>query len=252
MNREHRNWLCRLGLHDWRNYGESIVITWKEPTVAKMRAYEIPHTSTHSRKVFTKRECLRCGIGMKRKLVNNPDGTLSSIGWEPLSESEYEKDEEPQPKMTSVRKAFAKYFVHGIAFSFLFLVLAFVLFFLIFFLIAVGSFIGLIIGFGILMLVIGGVNSFLADVIWGVETSTSFWSLLLHGFALFLILLLVNGVLVMVPNVAFPSIATTVITFVIGAFAGGFVGKKVAEWFEEEFPEEISKATEAKWADAKL
>ncbi|UCE15346.1 MAG: hypothetical protein JSV12_05565 [Candidatus Bathyarchaeota archaeon] len=140
----------------------------------------------------------------------------------------------------------AKYFVHGIAFSFLFLVLAFVLVFILVFLVAVGSFIGLIIGFGILMLTVGGLNCFLTWVIWGVEIKTSFWSVLLHGFALFLVLLLVNGILVMIPNVAFPSIATTVITFIIGAFAGGFVGKKVAELFEEEFQkEEISEAENA-------
>jgi len=146
----------------------------------------------------------------------------------------------------------AKYFVHGIAFSFLFLVLAFVLVFVLVFLVAIGSFIGLIIGFAILMLTVGGLNCFLTGTIWGVAANTSFWSVLLHGFTLFLILLLVNGILVMVPNIVFPSIATTVITFIIGAFAGGFVGKKVAELFEEEFPEEISEAAKAKWADAKL
>lgn len=83
------------------------------------------------------------------------------------------------------------------------------------------------------MLAVGGLNCFLTGVIWDVETNTSFWSVLLHGFVLFLVLLLVNGILVMVPNLAFPSIATTVITFIIGTFAGGFVGKKVAELFEE-------------------
>jgi hypothetical protein len=147
----------------------------------------------------------------------------------------------------------AKYFVHGIAFSFLSLVLAFVLVFVLVFLVAFGSFIGLIIGFGILMLTVGGLNYFLTEAIWGVETKTSFWSLLLHGFTLLVILGIVNGVLVMVPNIAFPSIATTIVTFIIGAFAGGFVGKKVAEWFEEEFQkEEISEATKAKWAGANL
>ena len=147
----------------------------------------------------------------------------------------------------------AKYFVHGIAFSLLYLVLALVLVLVLGFLIVVGSFIGLIIGFGILMLTVGGLNCFLTGVIWGEETNTSFWSILLHGVALFVILLFVNGILVMVPNIVFPSIATTVVTFIIGAFAGGFVGKKVAELFEEEYSKEkISEATKAKWADAKL
>jgi uncharacterized membrane protein len=152
--------------------------------------------------------------------------------------TEEEPSESPIPPPTSPipRMSFRvlmKYFVHGIAFSFLFLVLAFVLVFVLVFLVAVGSFIGLIIGFGILMLTIGGLNCFLTGVIWGEETNTSFWSVLLHGVVLFVILLFVNGILVMVPNLVFPSIATTVVTFIIGAFAGGFVGKKVAGLFEE-------------------
>ena len=89
VKRQNPNWLCKLGLHKWRNYGESVVITWKEPEIGRM--------SNHSKKVFTKRKCLRCGIGMKRRLVNNPDGTSSCIGWEPLSESEYEKDKFEEP-----------------------------------------------------------------------------------------------------------------------------------------------------------
>jgi hypothetical protein len=148
---------------------------------------------------------------------------------------------------------FAKYFVHGIAFSLLFIVLGLVVLFVTVALVAIGSLIGLIIGLGILMLAIGGLNCFLAEVIWGVHAKTSFWSLFFHGIVLFLALLVVNGILVAFPNFVFPSIATSVITFIIGAFAGGFVGKKVAGWFEEEFRrEEVPRALRAKWADAKL
>lgn len=88
VKRQNPNWLCKLKLHKWRNYGESVVITWKEPGVIVPTSY-----TTQSRDVFTKRKCLRCGIRMKRILIKNPDGTLSCIGWEPLSESECEKDE---------------------------------------------------------------------------------------------------------------------------------------------------------------
>ncbi|MDH5495239.1 MAG: hypothetical protein OEY24_06000 [Candidatus Bathyarchaeota archaeon] len=148
---------------------------------------------------------------------------------------------------------FAKYFMHGIAFSLLFLVLGLVVLFLTAVLVTIGSFIGLIIGFGILMLAVGGLNCFLAEVIWGVQTKTSFWSLFFHGIVLFLALLVVNGILAGIPNSVFPSITTTVITSIIGAFAGGFVGKKVAGWFEEEFRrEEHPKEIEIKWRDAKL
>ena len=148
---------------------------------------------------------------------------------------------------------FAKYFVHGFSFSLLSLVLGLVVSLVTVVLVTIGSLIGLIIGLGILMLAIGGLNCFLAGVIWGVHAKTSFWSLFFHGIVLFLALLVVNGILVAFPNFVFPSTATTVITFIIGAFAGGFVGKKVAESFEEEFRrEEVSRALRAKWADAKL
>jgi len=95
IKRQNPNWLCKLRLHKWRKYGDSVVITWKEPGVIFPKSF-----TTQSREVFTKRKCLRCGVRIKRRLVNNPDGTLSCIGWETLSESEYEKDEseEAQPK----------------------------------------------------------------------------------------------------------------------------------------------------------
>ncbi len=79
VKRQNPNWLCKLRLHKWRNHGESVVITWKEPAIIKT-PYE--KFTQKSKEVFTKRKCLRCGIEMKRKLVHNPDGTLSCIGWE--------------------------------------------------------------------------------------------------------------------------------------------------------------------------
>lgn len=93
VKRRASNWLCKLGLHKWRNYGESVMVTWREPTSKRVR----PSTTTdpnsrfrtQSREVLTKRKCLRCGIGMKRRLVKNADGTLSCVGWDQLSESEY-------------------------------------------------------------------------------------------------------------------------------------------------------------------
>lgn len=45
-----------------------------------------------SRKVFMERECLRCGVAMKRKIVTNPDGTLSCVGWEQLPKRTLETD----------------------------------------------------------------------------------------------------------------------------------------------------------------
>lgn len=36
----------------------------------------------HSKAVYEGRECKRCGLKLRRKLVRNSDGTLSAIGWE--------------------------------------------------------------------------------------------------------------------------------------------------------------------------
>jgi len=86
VKRQRQNWLCRLRLHKWRNFGEPVVITWKEPGLI------VPSSHiTQTRTVLTEKECLRCGIRMKRRLINNPDGTLSCIGWDPIPEPGYMK-----------------------------------------------------------------------------------------------------------------------------------------------------------------
>jgi hypothetical protein len=148
---------------------------------------------------------------------------------------------------------FAKYFVHGIAFSFLFLLLGIVTFLLFVVLVAIGSFIGFLIGLLILMLAIGVLNCFLAEIIWSAHTKMTFGSLLFHGVALFSVLFVVNGLLVAAPNWVIPSMATIVVTFIVGAFAGGVVGKKVAGLFEVELQrEEIPETVKAQGADQKL
>jgi len=94
------NWLCRLGLHNWRYYGESVVLTWKEPVdgawYAPRRRW--PVRRVRGEKVLTKRVCLRCGIDMARILVENADGTISSGGWEVISESRYERGKHEEPR----------------------------------------------------------------------------------------------------------------------------------------------------------
>jgi hypothetical protein len=83
--------LCRLGFHKWRNYGNQIEIFWQEPTPLKAGAKYGIDTSVglrksalgvHSEIVCEGRECKRCGIKLRRKLVTNSDGALSCVGWE--------------------------------------------------------------------------------------------------------------------------------------------------------------------------
>ncbi len=86
--------LCRLGFHKWRNYGDQIEVFWQEPTPleANVKNPNIGTSArenlldTHSRIVYEGKECKRCGMKLRRKLVTNPDGTLSAVGWEPCNE----------------------------------------------------------------------------------------------------------------------------------------------------------------------
>jgi len=148
-------------------------------------------------------------------------------------------------------KDLAKYFVHGIAFSILFLILGIVWAFIFALLVFVGFIIGLVIGLGLLFLIVGYLNSVITSFLW-FEVKTSFWDLFLHGVALFIVLLIVNGIFVTVPSLVFPGIATTLITLIIAAVLDGFVGKKVAGLWEQEYREGLPEAVEAEWKDKNL
>ena len=82
------------------------MLTWKEPVYgagwAPRRRWP---KRVRGEKVLTKRICLRCGIDMARILVKNADGTISSGGWELISQSRYErgKNKESRPKRKKPR-----------------------------------------------------------------------------------------------------------------------------------------------------
>jgi hypothetical protein len=82
--------LCRIGLHKWRNYGDRVLISFKEPGI-------IPGIKREERKhVYCERECLRCGIKEKRKFTDNIDGTLAPIGWVRIVEADEDKTKPAQ------------------------------------------------------------------------------------------------------------------------------------------------------------
>jgi hypothetical protein len=75
--------LCRLGFHRWLNYGNKVEVFWEEPPLGVGGSrYFKNRMEKHSKIVYEKCVCKRCGIKLKRKLATNPDGTVSSIGWE--------------------------------------------------------------------------------------------------------------------------------------------------------------------------
>jgi hypothetical protein len=126
----------------------------------------------------------------------------------------------------------AKYFIHGIAYSVIMAVLVFVWVFVSVLLVVVGSLIGLIIGFILLFIVLGGLNCFLTVTIWSISTKTAWTSLLGHGLALLIALIIVHIPAFLI-NLTVPSLATTIVLFIVYAFVDGFVAKNVAKVWKE-------------------
>jgi len=93
--------------------------------------------------------------------------------------------------------------------------------------------IGATIGVGGLLFLAGGLNCFLTKVVWGMETNTSLWSLPVHGIDLLIFTFVADIAFVLAPNLTFPGISTTIVTFIIGALVDGYIGKSVAFWFPD-------------------
>jgi len=130
-------------------------------------------------------------------------------------------------------KILAKYFAHGIVFSIIFFVLSIVWAFISVLLVVVGAWIGLLIAIVLLFLIIGFINSIVTDWLW-FPVKVSLGDVFLHGFVLFIIYLILDFILVVMPSIYFPSIATAIITLIVATFIYGFVGKKVGEFWQEE------------------
>jgi hypothetical protein len=130
-------------------------------------------------------------------------------------------------------KTISKYFIHGFAFSVIMIALFFVWVVITVFLAVVGSFIGLILGFVVLLFMLSGLNCFLTENIWSISTKTEWMSLLGHGFVLFFALIIANIPSIIVGLTA-PNLAVTMVLFVVEAFIDGFVAKNVAVFWEED------------------
>jgi L-cystine uptake protein TcyP (sodium:dicarboxylate symporter family) len=84
---------------------------------------------------------------------------------------------------------------------------------------------------------LSGLNSYLTDIIWAIQTKTEWMSLLGHGFVLLIALIIVHIPDIII-SLTIPSLATTIVLFIVNAFIDGFVAKNVASYWEEEFPRE--------------
>lgn len=136
-----------------------------------------------------------------------------------------------------------KYFLHGIAFSLLFIVLAVVWVFIAAMLIVAGLFIGLIISLAILFYLIGGLNAVLTDLIWSFKVKTRWVNLLGQGFVLFFVLLLAH-VPAFIMSLTVPNLIMSVVLFIVYTFIDGFIAKQVADW-SKPTPEEYEYKVES-------
>ena len=124
-----------------------------------------------------------------------------------------------------------KYFEHGLLFNVLYLFLGIAWVFILALLVVAGFIIGLILGLILFVLVVGGLNAFITSHIWGVEIDTDWKNTLAHGFALFVLLLLVNIPIIFL-RLIWPSLTVTAILFVPYCVIDGFIARKVAENWE--------------------
>lgn len=124
-----------------------------------------------------------------------------------------------------------RYFLHGISFSGIFIVLAIAWAFIFAALIVLGAYIGLIIGFLVLFLLIGGLNTFLTWLIWNISMKSNLKSLFAHGFVLFFALLVV-GIPFVVINFLTSDLVITIVLFIIYCFIDGFVAKSISSRWE--------------------
>jgi F0F1-type ATP synthase assembly protein I len=191
---------------------------------------------------------------MKAEMSNGIDESKVDELLESFEKSKAKKEKEKTKTKREEEGTFevwVKYFIHGIAFSLLFTVLTVVWIFTSLILVLLGSLLGLIIGIGILMLIIGGLNSLLTSFLW-FPVKTSLWSILSHGIVLFILLLIANSIVLVAPSLVFPGIATTVVTLIIGCFIDGFVCKTVARFWEEEREEGIPESVDIEWRSKNL
>ena len=144
----------------------------------------------------------------------------------------------------------AKYFLHGLAFSLiLFLALevwligGFVIIVELPFLRLVGFVVVLIVGFALVLLVLGGLNATLTERIWHVAIDQGWGHVVLQSLLLLLVFFLVAipGVLanLLTPSWLIPSWVIGVVNFVVYGFVDGLVAKKVAfVWKSDEMLDE--------------
>lgn len=130
-------------------------------------------------------------------------------------------------------KIIFKYFVHGLFFTFLITFLIIGFFFVAAWLVLVGGILGFIaLGIGIIVL-FGVANNLINGAVWGDSMNWSILALLIHGLGLFVGILIINCVIVLLPQLLFSGLITTLVTFIPACILDGRVCRSIAErWID--------------------
>jgi hypothetical protein len=139
-------------------------------------------------------------------------------------------------------KDLARYFLHGILFSLIFsffiigvtvslgllalLNAIFVALLNVIFVIG-----GLIIGFLLLIFLIGEINAFLDTWIWSSVHETEFWTVLFHGFVLFIALLIAEIPQITI-DIVFPGLVPSLAWILVYGFINGVIAREVIKTFD--------------------
>ncbi len=133
-------------------------------------------------------------------------------------------DEVNQP---SLPLRLLKYFIHGLAFAVLYFILAIIWAFIFAFLVIIGSFLGFIIGIVILFFFVGGLNTFLTQLIWSAHIRSDWLSLFIHGLGLFFVLLIVSLPMFFLFGTPY-GLVLSIVLFLLYALIDGFIAKNIA------------------------
>lgn len=161
-----------------------------------------------------------------------PKSYISFVWLVVIVETLVETEAEGEKKRLSRRFLLSRYFLHGIAFSLLLSILEVAWVFIAAFLIIGFWMIGLLVGFVLLLFIIGGLNTFLAESIWHLGMKENWQSILTQGFFLF-IALFFAGIPSLIMNLAIPSWITAAALFLAYCFVDGFICFRIAYVWEK-------------------
>jgi hypothetical protein len=126
-----------------------------------------------------------------------------------------------------------RYFIHGLLFELIFFLLGLAWVFLLAVLLVIGAIIGLIIGIIVLFFILGGINTVLMGEIWQFRVKDDWKSLLIHGIALFIVLL-ITSIPSFIVSLSNPDLIVQIVVFIVYCFVDGIIAKAVGSIWEGE------------------